>query len=180
MSDFFFFSSSSVKWVSLELFCFICLLTWDLAGQHQFCHQTPDQVQAFDRPKLQHIFQNTQACVSFAIIPSERQQSLPPPISSPPLLFSWLRLSDSTVLTYLQLDFKKLEVLHATFGIFSSPHLWVWIGVLFFFFRKILNFVFFFFPLRYVEASDCRQRDRERWGYRCSKLSVYMWVKVCV
>jgi len=39
--------------------------------------------------------------------------------------FRWL----STRGLYLQLHFKKLEVLHATFGIFSSPRLWVLIGV---------------------------------------------------
>jgi len=52
----------------------------------------------------------------------------PPTAASAPshiitLSFSWFDSPTPTVLTYLQLDFKKLEELHATFGIFESPHL---------------------------------------------------------
>lgn len=79
--------------------------------------------------------------------------------------------SDSTVLVYVQLDFKKLGVTCNIWHLLQSPLVSLnWCP----FFRKILNFVFF--PSVYWR-SDCNgETERERRGNRC-ELSVCMEVK---
>lgn len=66
----------------------------------------------------------------------------------------WLR----SLHVYVQLDFKKLELLHATFGIFLSPLVSLSRRP---FLEKYLTLSFF--RLQYIEASDC-DRGTERGG----------------
>lgn len=80
------------------------------------------------------------------------------------LLLSWLRLAVLYIYTFFLIKKKKKdeEELHATFGIFLSPDLWVWV------LEKYFNFCFY--SLQYLEAPDC---NGERWeDYGCERQRV--------
>ena len=112
-SDVFFFFSSSVKRLVFKTFL---PWTWAFTGQHLLLCPTPGYWLLFNAAA--RIF-------SVSFLPRKDP-------STSHMIICCVAGFDSrtpTVLIYVQLDFKKLEVLHATFGIFSSPRLWVLIGV---------------------------------------------------